>query len=69
MGVIVRFPKHPVHVTRDPDRDGWSVIWRGWSWQHDTYAAAMVDANKIATAHGQRVIIDDIRKDGSGGAA
>jgi hypothetical protein len=51
---IIRFPIHPVRVV--PTEDGWLVMWRGWGWLHATREAALMDAQTIAAAHGERVL-------------
>jgi hypothetical protein len=65
--VILKFPRHPIHVVRDGRRGDWLVLWRGWSWSHPSYAAARADAYVIANLHGERIIDD--REDGWGGDA
>jgi len=54
---VIRFPIHPVRVVRDEGAGDWLVLWGDWAWSHSSFAAALVDAHKIAAAHGERVIV------------
>jgi hypothetical protein len=65
--VILKFPRHPIHVVRDARGGDWLVLWRGWSWSHASYGAARADAHVIANLHGERIIDD--HEDAWGGAA
>jgi hypothetical protein len=51
---IIRFPIRPVCVV--PTEDGWLVQWRDCGWLHATKTVAMMDAQTIAAAHGERVV-------------
>jgi hypothetical protein len=55
MSSVVRFPIHTVVVR--PSGDGsWSVIWRTWTWLHESRADALANAQAIAATHGVRVV-------------